>query len=115
MTRAGATLDDVPAHVSWRALGSFIDHLGTDSALARELDPDAARWLGTEQVQTMLADLIDVVRQIQWQYVCSHKKGGKPQKPKPYPRPWAKDDATRIGREAIPIRDFDNWWDGGDA
>jgi hypothetical protein len=36
----------------------------------------------------------------------------RPRQPKPYPRPWAKGQGERrIGKDPIPIADFDKWWD----
>lgn len=119
MTRAGVTLDDVPARVSWRALASFVAHLDASSAYLREVAPDTAPWLGTERVQSMLADLIDMVAVLDWHLVGANTPKGKPKprKPRPYPRPWKREDegAVKVGREPIPVKDFDDWWRGGDA
>lgn len=110
------TLDDVPARLSWRALGVFVRRLDATSAYVREVAPDTAPWLGTERIQSMLADLFDAVVMLDWHLVCANTPKGKtrPKRPKPYPRPWARDEETVIGREAIPIKDFDSWWSGGD-
>ena len=118
MTRAGFTLDDVPGRVPWRALAAFVGNLDASSAYVREVDPENARWLGTERIQSMLADLIDAVSVLDWHFCTANTEKGKqkPRKPRPYPRPWARDDGRqRIGSGAIPIRDFDEWWDGGGA
>ena len=50
----------------------------------------------------ILADLFDV-------FVQSKTKKGR--KAKEYPRPKQK---KRIGRGAIPISEFWDWWNGGD-
>lgn len=32
-------------------------------------------------------------------------------KPKPIPRPWEKPKTTTLGKEPIPISQFNDWWD----
>lgn len=116
MTRAAAILDDVPARIPWTALRSFVTHLDASSALSRELYPETAGWQGTERVPMILADLYDLVGQFAYGYAVSHTQKGKrrPSKPEPYPRPGAKKrEPQRIGRGAIPISEFDRWWNGG--
>ena len=116
MTRVGETLDGIGVRIPWRAFSHFVAHLDASSAYLREVAPDAAPWLGTERVQSMLADLVDAVRALDWHFSSANTPKGKPKprKPNPYPRPWKKDDgATKIGREPIPIKDFDDWWRGG--
>lgn len=114
MTRAGATLDDIGVRIPWRAFAHFVGHLDASSAYVREISPDDAPWLGTERVQSMLADVIDLLNAIDWHLVSANSKR-RPRKPKPYPRPWRKDEGTTIGRDPIPIKDFDRWWSGGDG
>lgn len=117
ITRAGVTLDDVPARISWRALNSFVMHLDMSSALMKELRPEYGGWQGAERVPPMLADLIDAVNAFRWAFECANtpRKRRRPPKPKPYPRPGAKEEGGRIGRDPIPIKDFDRWWKGEDA
>ena len=117
ITRAGMSLDDVPARLSWRALGVFVRHLDASSAYVREVAPDTAPWIGTDLLATMTADLIDALRILDWHFCQANTPKGKPKprKPKPYPRPWKTDDSTvKVGRDPIPIKDFDTWWNGGD-
>lgn len=115
MTRAGATLDDLGARIPWRAFAHFVAHLDAGSAFVREVAPEAAPWLGTERIQSMLADLIDLVGILDWHIVSANSKR-KPRRPKPYPRPWKRDEGkTVVGRDPIPIKDFDEWWNGGGA
>ena len=114
MTRAGALLSDVPSRVPWTALRSFVAHLDASSALVREMRPEAAEWRGTERVQSILADIYDAVACFQWTYVAANREHGKPRKPRPYPRP-GQSKGTSVGRDPIPIKDFDAWWSGGDA
>lgn len=104
MTRTGRTLDEymrmgVPGRV---ALVSFVRYLPKDSALYREMHPrDAeALWHTPFMTNAILADLFDV-------FVSAHTKKGR--KAKPYPRPNAKTQG--IGKGAIPISEFMEWWE----
>lgn len=118
MCRAGFTLDDVPARVSWRALSSFAAHLDVESATVQELSPELATWNRADRVPAMLADLIDAVNGVRWVLECANtpKKRRRPKQPERYPRPGAdKKDAKRIGSEPIPIREFNAWWEGGEG
>ena len=92
MTRAGFTLEDVPSRVSFRALLSFVSHLGADSELVAELKPELAGWQGAQRVPMMLADVIDLLNNIGYMYASSHRGKGKPKpkQPRPYRRPGAK-------------------------
>lgn len=115
MTRAGFTLEDVPSRVSFRALLSFVSHLGADSELVAELKPELAGWQGAQRVPMMLADVIDLLNNIGYMYASSHRGKGKPKpkQPRPYRRPVAKDDSQKVGSDPIPIKDFDEWWESG--
>lgn len=113
MTRVGMTLDDVPARLSWRALGVFVRHLDVTSAYVREVEPEASRWVAPESLRPMLADMYDLMASINYNLVAANSRH-RPRKPKPYPRPGRRDKETVIGRDPIPIRDFDEWWNGGD-
>ena len=117
MTRAGMTLDDIPSRMSWRALINFYTHLDAGSALFKEISPEVADWQGTGRLPMLLADLIDSVNMMRYENSIMHRRrrGFRPKKPKPYPRPWVKEDkGTKIGRDPIPAKDFDSWWEGGD-
>lgn len=102
ITKAGCTLDDIGGALSWRSLFSFIGHLTPDSAIHREINPEAASWLSGQRTAGILADIYDLValaHSDKW----SHK-------PKPYPRPSAKQRLKHFGADPIPIGDFDRWW-----
>ena len=112
MTRAGATLSDVPARVPWTALRSFVTHLGPDSALHAEQNPDGAAWWQPWGQTAVLADIYDAIASFTTGYATANRgKGPKPKPPKPYPRPWkAADRGRRVGSGAIPASEFDDWW-----
>lgn len=110
------TLQDIPGRLPWTALESFVLHLGCDSALVGELSPEVAQWSSRWMTNCIIADLYDLVAAAKWENATMHTEKGKrkPRKPTPYPRPGAK-EKKKIGKDPIPIRDFDDWWSGGDA
>lgn len=122
MTLTRFTLDDLGRALSWRALSHFVDHLPPTSALMRELRPESAEtlaWLDGSMVAPLLADLIDSVAYGRWEYLASHVPKGKrmPKEPRRLPRPWDRAEAEkgvrRVGRDPIPISEFDSWWESG--
>lgn len=117
ITRAGMTLDDVPGRMPWTALRSFVKHLDTSSALSKKVSPNTAGWQGADRVPMILADLIDAVNLFRWEFECANtpKKRRRPRQPEPYPRPGVKKKDKKIGKDPIPIREFDDWWSGGDS
>lgn len=102
MTRTGRTLNELMSMgaAGKVALLAFTKHLPPDAALSRELVPDDDTWLWTTPLKTnaILADLFDI-------FAAANSKKGK--RPKPYPRPKKKE---KIGKGAIPIKDFWDWW-----
>lgn len=104
MTRTGRTLSEYMemGAAGKVALLSFIGNLTPDSALAREMDPKDERgaWYTTVKTNAILADLFDV-------FVQANKKEGSTAPE--YPRP--KKHKT-IGKDAIPISKFWDWWNG---
>lgn len=111
MTKAHATLDDVPGRIPWRALSSFVRHLGADSALYREMRPERGGWSRTD---TILADVFDALQECTRTVAAAHSTR-RPKRAKPYPRPWAKERGTKtVGRGAVSVADFEAFWsDGG--
>ena len=102
MTRTGRTLseyEDMGAG-GRLALVSFISYLPPDSAYRTETEPDNEyrEWFTTLKTNKILADLFDVT-------VASHTPKGR--KVKEYPRPK---DKKKIGRGAVPISEFWDWW-----
>ena len=102
MTRTGRTLEE---YMNMGAAGkvaliSFIENLPMDSALARSMNPkdEFGEWLSIAKTNDILANIFDA-------FVASKTPKGR--KPKQYPRPRAK---KGIGREAIPLSEFWDWW-----
>lgn len=106
MTRTGRILAEYMAMGApgRAALVSFVKFLPPESALRRAMNPgdDAFAWSTRAKTNAILADIFDA-------YAAVHAKKGR--KPKPYPRPGAQKGAG-IGKGAIPIRDFESWWNG---
>ena len=102
MTRTGRTLTEYleMGAAGMVALISFINYLPPDSELSKEMNPkeEFAEWYTTLKTNKILADLVDVV-------VAANTKKGR--KPKEYPRPKKKET---IGKGAIPISKFWDWW-----
>lgn len=102
MTRTGRTLSEYMdmGAAGKVALVSFVKYLPADSALRHEMNPKDDTWLWTTTTKTnaILADLYDL-------FALTNAKKGR--KPKPYPRPK---EEKKIGKGAIPIKDFWDWW-----
>ena len=118
MTRTRFTLDDLGGALSWRALLHFAANLEPTSRLVRAMHPeieDMAPWLDGTMVAPLVADLIDCTNYGRWEYAVSLTKKGKskPREPKAWPRPWRKagKGEKKIGRDPIPISEFEDWWE----
>ena len=113
----GHTSDEILEKVGYTAALAVVSSSGPDSALFAARNPELSAWCGRAKTNALLADVFDLLAALNYNYCLANTPKGrrKPQKPKPYPRPGAKqdDDAVRIGRGAIPIKDFDSWWSGG--
>lgn len=108
ITSAGIEIDDIGGSLTWGAFGSFIRKTSQDSALFRELHPEIADWGSRLRTNIILADIFDVLAQINAN-MCggfSHKKAPKT---KPYPRPWGKDATKKIGK-AVPKNELHEWF-----
>lgn len=115
MTRLGARVDDVPGLVSWKDLRDFVTNLPADSALFRDMHPEMAGWDTIAQVNTILADMYDSIEGLSHMYASSHVKRTLP-RPKRFPRPFSDDDGDeqRMGSGAIPVCEFEDWWNSFD-
>ncbi len=113
MTRTRFTLDDLGGALSARALLSFLTNLPPESATALSmLGPDKAGW---SRADMLMARLVEGVEELAWITACKGlRKSQWPKRPKRIPRPGVEDETERrIGRDPIPISDFDEWY-GGD-
>ena len=122
MCKAHMTLDDLGGALSVRALCRFVRRLDHTSALWRETHEERREWvpwLDGTMVAPLLASLIDVTNYSRWEYAmsCSAKGHAKPRKPRRVEVPWRKEPEgeRRIGRGAVPIADFEDWWKSAGA
>ena len=111
LTRTGHELQDVGRTLSWGALASFVTNSDGDSALARDLDADHHLWTTTTKTNGILADIFDMLAQINANLVAmgEHRQS---KQPKPYPRPGAeehRDDVKHFGKGALPRGEFRKW------
>lgn len=103
-------MNDIGRILSWDALESFLKHARPDSALVSEINPEISAWASTTKTNTILADIYDVLAQINANLVAIGS--GKPAKsPKPYPRPGKKnpENEKHIGSGALPPDELHRW------
>ena len=111
LTLTGHELEDVGRSLSWGALGAFLRKASPQGAIASDLYPDHVPWMQTMQTNVILADIYDVLTQINSNIVggLSHKKAKKAQK---YPRPWdKKKNRKQFGSadDTLPIDKMRDW------
>lgn len=110
----GYQLRDIGGALSLGALLHFVMYLPRTSALSRELEPttDIEKWADGTVVAPMLADLIDMVGSL-GAALLAKGTGRMPRHVAPYKRPWGDGGDWKLGGKdsAIPIADFEQWWD----
>jgi len=111
LTQTGHELQDVGRSLSWSALASFVINDGSDSALSRELDAERHLWATTTKTNGILADIFDMLAQINANLVAIGER--KPSKqPAPYPRPGVEEKRENVkhyGKGALPRGQFRAW------
>ena len=109
ITSAGIELKEVGRSLSWGALASFLSNLDLDSAVWRSANPDLSDWATTLKTNIILADIYDVLSQIN-SNICGGFARKKPQRIKPYPRPWLEKKKQKIGgKGALPKKELREW------
>lgn len=106
-------MDDVGEALSWASLYSFIKHLGSNSALAKELGKSTG-WETTLKTNEILADIFDMLQVIHADMVNWASGGKKKANNKPYPRP-GKDEhknTRKLGNGAMPVDKLREWING---
>ena len=87
-------------------------HLPIDSVTGQELHPEYARWATRTKTNVILADIFDVLAQINANLVAigSHMPA---KQPNPYPRPVQKDpeNVRHFGRGALPPDELRAWFE----
>jgi len=112
LVKTGHELKDVGNTFSWGAFRSFITHIGPDSALVREVEPEAYIWASRAKTNALLADIFDLLGAINAN-LCAKGTKRRPKKPKPYPRPGDKEkerETTHIGKGALPPDKLREWF-----
>lgn len=100
--------------------GFHSEDLGTARLSWYDLHVLIKRWLKTADTATsdavngqvwsidaqIMAMAVDVLQIANWQ------RAGKKTapRPKPLPRPWLKPKGQQLGRDPIPISQFNDWW-----
>lgn len=120
MTRTGIPLSRCPDELTWLDVVDFVRHLDASSALVSELHPDMAGWQGDARTPMLIAQLVDEVAYLRYDFELIHRRKGakKPAPPDRIPRPGVKSNkkTKHYGAGAIRIADFDDWWNAqGDA
>lgn len=106
--KRGYTLDDVGGALTWDALGDFISKTEPGSALSYDLDPERADWATTDRTNTLLADIYDLLAQMNRVLAMMATQRRQP-KPKPYRRPGRdKKEKRHVGTASIPVADVKN-------
>lgn len=115
MVRLGVPFSLAP-RIGWGNLADFVRHLGRDSCVYRARNPEEELFASGLHSNAALADLYDLVAEFITLYASAHSgKGRRPNRPKRYPRPWVEDgEFERIGRDPIPVSEFDRWYYGGE-
>lgn len=112
MTRAGYQLTDIGAELEWGTFRDFLSNLPIDSALHNELHPEFSAWATRAKTNGILADIYDVLSDIRYALITIG--GGKPHKPKPYPRPITKepDNVKHFGQGGgLPPDELRAWFE----
>jgi hypothetical protein len=73
--------------MTWRELGVYVRAMPVDSATRTALNDGRPEPTGE---QVLLADVFDVLQNVDWHIVASNasKKSELPKRPRPYPRWW---------------------------
>ena len=111
MTLLGMPFEQAAYSFGWGNLRDFALNLSTDSATYRALYKEHSRFASPTGQAAILADIFDAIETLAFMFAKAH--GGKGPKPKPYPRPGA-DEGERIGKDPIPISEFNDWYYGGE-
>jgi len=112
LTATGYQLSDIGNGLDWTAMRTFMRHLHIDSATVQELHPEYALWASRAKTNLILADIFDVLAQINANLVAIGSR--KPAKqPKPYPRPQQKkpENVRHFGRGALPANELREWFE----
>ena len=111
MERLGVTLAGAPIY-GWHEVATWARHLPEGSAVWRARHPDESAWVTRRATSEQLASIFDAVMGVAHTLATRWAaEGTHPKMPKPYPLPWRSgNDTSRLGRGAIAVSDFDDWY-----
>ena len=119
MERLGLSVDDARLRFGNKACLRYIALLkGDDSSYsAKAKSPNLAPFMTQFKTNEILADIYDAVMGTSFIVAKANAKTpASVRAPRPYPRPWRKDESyQRIGRGAIKVSEFDAWYFGGES
>lgn len=109
LAAAGWTLEDVPHRLPWMSLFAFVLHLPRESAYRRLINPDGYTWSATNHLIAELGYRLDVLI---WQSTKDGNAGRN--QPQRWERPGVTNNRKNTyGSGAIPVTEWDDWWNGG--
>lgn len=109
MTRTRFTLDDLGGGLSARALLAFLRHLPSESASVGAVGGQDG-WSRTDM---LLARLCEGVEELLWVTVAKGQPRSRwPRRPERIQRPGVEPEGRHIGKDPIPISEFDKWYGG---
>lgn len=108
MTGPGITLREAPARIGYRGLIDILIHSGPGTAVYTAQHPKTSAAALDMQAVELLASQVDVLMQLSTMLL--RRWGAHPNNPQPYPLPWREPPGRRIGKGAIPVGDFMDWY-----
>lgn len=99
---------DAASVYGWHNVAVWVRHLGQGSYIYQAKNNEEAAYLSPLHIAAQLADIFDLL---------ARSRYGKDADKIKYPRPWdGRRERMRFGKpeDAIPISDFDKWWNGGE-
>lgn len=104
---------EIGGGLKWPALFSFIRNIPNGSATRDELEPEYKGWGTVAKTNVILADIYDMLATINANMIAI-ASGRKGKRPKPYPRPWVKDESRQeqhFGRDPLPPGELREWFE----
>lgn len=116
LERVGVPLEAAGA-LGWHNVRDFARHAARNQAtnIWRAQHKDENTYASVYQTNATLADVFDLLAEFAANYSAVHSKTKRRPRVEKYPRPWSKDEGIRrIGRDPIPVSQFDAWYYGGE-
>lgn len=106
LLRVGRHLEDLgTTRLSWLDIQAVVQHAPPGNAIARAVAPDASGWGISDYLLAAIANLLATAN---WQ----RQQDDRAPRPKPILPPGIDDPATEgYGSDAIPLDQFNDWWD----